>query len=113
MKEGDLALKFEGGRQGMQSIRCQFCDRTSTMFSAFIYVESKLSEDLVARGEYPFTWHPAKVQDPEFQKALNIQRGRDLEEDTRKIQGNVSKMKADKDARSVAMMCFLCAEDWL
>eukprot|EP00971_Amphidinium_carterae_P212343 4214257-Amphidinium_carterae.1 len=104
---------FEGGRAGMHSIRCQFCDRTSTMFSLFIYVESKRCEELAAKGEYPYTWHPAKIQDPEFQKALNIQRGRQLEEDTRKKEGIVRQMKADSDARSIALMCFLCAEDWL
>eukprot|EP00971_Amphidinium_carterae_P219929 4365853-Amphidinium_carterae.2 len=104
---------FEGGRQGMQSIRCQFCDRTSTMFSVFIYVESERSEELASRGEYPYTWHPAKVQDPAFQAALNLQRGRQVEEDTRKKEGIVSKMKADGDARSVALMCFMCAEEWL
>eukprot|EP00971_Amphidinium_carterae_P092424 1829828-Amphidinium_carterae.1 len=90
---------FEGGRAGMHSIRCQFCDRTSTMFSVFIYVESKICEELVAKGEYPYTWHPAKIQDPEFQKALNIQRGRQIEEDTRKKEGIVRQMKADSDAR--------------
>eukprot|EP00971_Amphidinium_carterae_P275138 5459273-Amphidinium_carterae.1 len=97
----------------MQSIRCQFCDRTSTMFSVFIYVESKRSEELAQRGEYPYTWHPAKVQDPAFQAVLNLQRGRQVEEDTLKKEGIVSKMKADDDARSVALMCFICADEWL
>eukprot|EP00971_Amphidinium_carterae_P137062 2716099-Amphidinium_carterae.1 len=103
---------FEGGRAGMQSIRCQFCNNTSTMFSCFIYVDSRRDEEAAARGEHPFTWHPAKVQDPAFQAALNLQRGRQVEEDTRKKEGIVSKLKADDDARSIALMCIMCAEDW-
>eukprot|EP00971_Amphidinium_carterae_P304202 6045291-Amphidinium_carterae.1 len=63
------------------------------MFSAFIYVENKVNEELRSRGEYPCTWHPAKVQDPKFQEVLNKQRQRDLQDPTRDREGNMSKME--------------------
>eukprot|EP00971_Amphidinium_carterae_P209996 4165751-Amphidinium_carterae.1 len=63
-------------------MKCQFCARASTMFSAFIYVERKEDAVLKAKGEYYWTWHPANVHDPDFQRVLNAQRQRDLDDPT-------------------------------
>eukprot|EP00971_Amphidinium_carterae_P243809 4842123-Amphidinium_carterae.1 len=71
-------------------MKCQFCSRASTMFSAFIHVESKEDATLKAKEEYYWTWHPARVHDPDFQKALNLQRQRDIDDPTRDREGNMS-----------------------
>eukprot|EP00971_Amphidinium_carterae_P237728 4719411-Amphidinium_carterae.1 len=106
-------MKVEGGRASSRSITCQFCQKRSTMFSCFIYVDSRRDEALAAKGEYPFTWHPAKIHDEAFQAALNLQRGREMEESTRRVEGVVNALQGTPEARSVALMCFMCAEDWL
>eukprot|EP00971_Amphidinium_carterae_P151541 3004282-Amphidinium_carterae.1 len=59
---------FDGGRQGNLSMLCEFCQRSSTMFSIFIYVKRKEDVELRQKGEYYWTWHPAKVHDPDFQR---------------------------------------------
>eukprot|EP00971_Amphidinium_carterae_P320112 6363216-Amphidinium_carterae.1 len=75
---------FDGGRQENLSMTCEFCQRSSTMFSIFIYVKRKEDVELRQKGEYYWTWHPAKVHDPDFQKVLNAQRQQELDEPTRK-----------------------------
>eukprot|EP00971_Amphidinium_carterae_P014203 280227-Amphidinium_carterae.1 len=88
MKVDNLALK--------EDVRAPAASRASSARRA------PADEALAAKGDYPFTWHPAKIHDEAFQAALNLQRGREMEESTRLA-----------EARSIEVMCFMCAEDWL
>eukprot|EP00971_Amphidinium_carterae_P282680 5612066-Amphidinium_carterae.1 len=91
-------------------MKCQFCGRSSTMFSIFIYVERKEDMNLKQKGEYYWTWHPANVHDPGFQKVLNTQRQRDLDDPSRDPESIMDRLGTGAEARDVAMMCFLCAD---
>eukprot|EP00971_Amphidinium_carterae_P217136 4310433-Amphidinium_carterae.1 len=61
---------FVGGR-GQNKIKCHRCSRKSDMFSHFIFVSGKA----LPSGETQ--WDPATIDDADFQKALDMTRGKD------------------------------------